>query len=161
MRSARRRLYEAVVKREAAGVERARLAQSTIASLIVPAETVAQRETPFDALMQMFLSRTVKYLYVVDDGNHIGRRGAPAGPVARDWSRIPTGRRGSQPTSCRPTSCLSRRRRTLAEALQCVQSLQAERIPVIDDPTTRTLLGVVRKSDLLDVLGRLALSRDT
>jgi CIC family chloride channel protein len=148
-------MYEAVLKRQAAVVERTRLARTTVAALVVPTETVVRPDTRFDELMRMFVGNAVKYLYVTDASERL--LGAIAlqdllrvmldvkdrsSLVAADFLRV------DFPCVVADDA--------LTDALQRMQPLQAERIPVVHDVETRRLVGVVRKSDVIDLLGRLA-----
>ena len=148
-------MYEAVVKRADAGRERTRLARITVAALVRPAETLARLDTPFDDLMRIFVAHTVKYLYVTDaDDAFLGAVGL------QDLLRVmlEDGDRASLTAAdfLQPDFLRVMADTTVTEALERMQKLQAERVPVIESAGRPRLLGIVRKSEVIDLLGRLA-----
>jgi CIC family chloride channel protein len=148
-------MYETVVRRAEADSERARLAASTVASLIHQVQTVVPQDAGFDAMMKIFLAEPIKYIYVTD------ARGFLCGGIAlQDLARLMQEESDRQWVTA---ASLMRRdfpyvtaSALVTHALAKMQSLGAERVPVIESEAVPKLLGVVRKSDVIALLGRLA-----
>lgn len=147
-------MYEAVLKRQAAILERSRLERSTVASLVCATETVVHLDAPFAELMRMFLLDTVKYLYVVDeDGRFVGA--VALQDLVRTMLEDPKGSSTTAGDYLKRDFPWVLADCPIVEALERMQSLHAERIPVVDGPGTMRLLGVIRKSEVMNVLSRL------
>ena len=147
-------MYETVVRRAEANSERARLAASTVASLIQPAESVVSEDAGFEAMMQIFLAHPIKYIYVID------ANGLLTGGIAlQDLARVMqdqadrgwvTAAKLMQKDFPSITAAAQ-----VTHAVAQMQKLGAERVPVVESQAIPKLLGIVRKSDVIALLGRL------
>jgi CIC family chloride channel protein len=147
-------MYQAMQERQAADLERTRLARSTVAALVSPADPVSQPSTPVDELLRIFLAHRIKYLYVTDDaGRFVG--------VVPQQDLIRTMLDDTERSALTAADLLQKDfpyvlvDSPVTDALATLRALQIERLPVVADAATMKLVGVITKSAVIDVLARL------
>lgn len=147
-------MYDITLRRQVQRDEQRRLRTLHVRDLVQPAQTVVPLDAGLEAMSRLFLQHPVKYLYVTDERARyrgvvpLKRLSAAEGVAGLE------GKRAADLLSdeIRPLSADM----GLAEALQRFMEHQGERLPVIDDPTSPVLLGVVHKSALLATYVRLS-----
>lgn len=143
-------MYDVVLVRERDELLRHTLRYTRINQLIKPAETVLPMTATVRESIQMFLDYPVRYIYIVDEGNiyqgvieqqsltrlliqHPEAQDEPLGEYVKIDAIEPL------------TSAMS-----LDDAQGLFVNFNGERLPVVNNPTQKRLLGVVYKSALLE-----------
>jgi chloride channel protein, CIC family len=147
-------MYEVTLRRTREEKERTRLAATQMRELVKPADTVVPLTANVKEMTRVFLEYPVKYLYVVDDGEHF------QGVVAlKDITSDLLDERDTETKTAadylQPHFDVLTPDMSLGEALQHFLAFQGERLPVIERRAQPLLLGVVYKTSLLDAYFRL------
>jgi CIC family chloride channel protein len=149
-------IYDIIVKRNQEERERLRLRQTQMREMIKPAETVLPLTATLDTIMQMFVTHSVKYVYIVDDANRY------QGVVAlQDLTLIMMDehRHGDKTAADFLRSDflpVITPEMSLSEALQRFLIHQGERLPIVQSDANPVLLGAIYKTSLLDAYFRLS-----
>jgi len=148
-------MYDITLRRLVQSEERQRLRKLLVQDLIQPAETVVGLDADLGSMAQLFAAHPVKYLYVVDAvGVYRGvvplrnLNSATADHNLRGNRAIDLLTQEIQPL----TSDMG-----LSVAFRCFMAHQGERLPVIQSVNEPRLVGVVKKSALLDTYARLSI----
>lgn len=148
-------MYEVTVRRNRAQKDRLRLAAIRICELLEPAETVVTLDASVEELTRKFLDHRVKYLYVVDEQQRFCGVVALV-HLASDLASSPSPRRKTAADYLIPDFDVLTPDMTLGQGLQLFLNFRGERLPVIDPKfQSAPILGVVRKTSLLDAYGRM------
>jgi CIC family chloride channel protein len=147
-------MYDITLRRLAQSDERQRLRKQLVLNLIQPADTVVRLDSDLVSMTQLFAAHPVKYLYVVDtDGLYQGvvpLRNLSAATVDHDLQGVIASDLLSH--EIRPlTSDMG-----LEIAFRRFMEHQGERLPVIQSANLPLLVGVVKKSALLETYARLS-----
>ncbi|SAL49284.1 ClcB-like voltage-gated chloride channel protein [Caballeronia humi] len=147
-------MYEVTLRRTRDEKERMRLAATQMRELVKPADTVVPLTANVKEMTRVFLEYPVKYLYVVDEGEHF------QGVVAlKDITSDLLDERDTETKTAadylQPHFDVLTPDMSLGEALQHFLAFQGERLPVIERRSQPLLLGVVYKTSLLDAYFRL------
>lgn len=147
-------MYEVTLRRTRDEKERMRLAATQMRELVKPADTVVPLTANVKEMTRVFLEYPVKYLYVVDTGEHF------QGVVAlKDITSDLLDERDTETKTAadylQPHFDVLTPDMSLGEALQHFLAFQGERLPVIERRSQPLLLGVVYKTSLLDAYFRL------
>lgn len=149
-------MYEIIVKRNQEERERLRLRQTQMRDMIKPAETVLPLSATLTEMTQMFITHSVKYVYIVDDAHRY------QGVVAlQDLTLVLV---DEQEHGSRTAVDYLRSdflpvitpEMSLSEALQRFLIHQGERLPIIESDANPVLLGAIYKTSLLDAYFRLS-----
>jgi CIC family chloride channel protein len=147
-------MYEVTLRRTREEKERTRLAATQMRELVKPADTVVPLSANVKDMTRVFLEYPVKYLYVVDEGEHfqgvVALKDITSDLLDERDTETKTARDYLQPHFDVLTPDMS-----LGEALQHFLAFQGERLPVIERRAEPLLLGVVYKTSLLDAYFRL------
>jgi CIC family chloride channel protein len=147
-------MYEVTLRRTREEKERVRLAATQMRELVKPADTVVPLTANVKEMTRVFLEYPVKYLYVVDEGEHfqgvVALKDITSDLLDERDTQTKTAREYLQPHFDVLTPDMS-----LGEALQHFLAFQGERLPVIERRAEPLLLGVVYKTSLLDAYFRL------
>ncbi|MDR5750521.1 MULTISPECIES: ClcB-like voltage-gated chloride channel protein [unclassified Caballeronia] len=147
-------MYEVTLRRTRDEKERTRLAATQMRELVKPADTVVPLTANVKEMTRVFLEYPVKYLYVVDEGEHfqgvVALKDITSDLLDERDTDTKTARDYLQPHFDVLTPDMS-----LGEALQHFLAFQGERLPVIERRAEPLLLGVVYKTSLLDAYFRL------
>lgn len=148
-------MYEVTVRRYRETRDRLRVATTRMSDLMKPPETVVKLDTSIDAMMDMFIAQSVKFVYVVDDD------GSFRGVVAlRDLTaRVRAGNSerlvAADVHATRDPMC-SRQKCRSARRWNCFELFRGERLPVINSQLmSQHLVGVVYKTALLECVMRM------
>jgi CIC family chloride channel protein len=148
-------MYDITLRRLVQSEERQRLRKLLVQDLIQPAETVVGLDADLDSMAHLFAAHPVKYLYVVDaQGQYQGvvplrnLNSATADHNLRGNRAIDLLTQEIQPL----TSDMG-----LSTAFRYFMAHQGERLPVIQSADEPRLVGVVKKSALLDTYARLSI----
>jgi chloride channel protein, CIC family len=147
-------MYDITLRRLAQSDERQRLRKQLVRNLIQPADTIVQLDSDLVTMSQLFAAHPVKYLYVVDtNGLYQGvvpLRSLSAATVNHDLQGISASDLLSQ--EIRPlTSDME-----LEIAFRRFMEHQGERLPVIQSADFPLLVGVVKKSAILETYAHLS-----
>lgn len=149
-------MYEVTIRRNRALKDRMQLASTRMRALLKPADTIVPLDACVAELTRVFAEHPVKYLYVVDDDQCFC--GAVAlEDVASDLVSPRNPPRNTAADYLLPEFQVLTPDMTLEQALQQFLKFRGERLPVVDlgcGPSS--ILGVVYKTSLLDVFGKMA-----
>ncbi len=149
-------MYEVTIRRNRERSDRSKLAATKMRELLKPADTIVPQDATVADLAQMFASYPVKYLYVVDES------GSFRGAVAREDVASDLVSPKSPPRNNAADYLLEEFEfltpdMTLGQALQLFIKFRGERLPVIERGRGgASILGVVHKTSLLDIFGKMA-----
>ncbi|WP_413460511.1 ClcB-like voltage-gated chloride channel protein [Herbaspirillum huttiense] len=147
-------MYEVTERRQHDLRDRLRLAETRMADLLRPAETVVPLTAGLDEMMSMFTAHSVKYLYVTDEEG--GFRGVVALRELTTYLHSGGEGRSMAADFLTPGFYVLTSDMSLTDALHLFREFKGERLPVINDKLmSRHLLGVVHKTALLDAYVRL------
>ena len=147
-------MYDITLRRLAQSAERQRLRKQLVQDLVEPALTVVPLDADVASMGRLFAAHPVKYLYVVDgDGLYQGVVPLRALTVAT----------AEQRQSLKAADLLSQEIQPLGSdmgleaAFQRFLAHQGERLPVVQSVALPRLLGVVKKSALLQTYAQLSI----
>ncbi|GEM_PF-3030792 len=147
-------MYDITLRRLAQSDERQRLRKQLVRDLIQPAATVVALDADLDCMGRLFALHPVKYLYVVD------AQGRYQGVVPLRKLSAAEAESGLQGHSA--SDFLSQEIQPLTSdmaldtALRCFMAHPGERLPVVQSLALPRLIGVVKKSALLQTFVRLS-----
>ena len=149
-------MYEITIRRNRDAKALLQLRGTRMRDLVKPAQTVLPLDASFQELSKMFLEYPVKHIFIVDPRNHL------QGVVT--LQDVTAALLDHDDTGCRSAADLLRRNfvpvltpgMSLGEAMQHFLTHPGERLPIVSDGDSPSLLGVVYKSSLLDAYSRMS-----
>lgn len=145
-------MYGVTLSREQAARLRRQISSMTLKGLVIEAQTVLRQDQTLEQAVAMFQDHPVRYIYVVDENNHY--QGVLSNQEVTRWLL-------SQSPMTTPISELMVQPHfipvlhpdmTLGEGLELFLTFMGERLPVLLSKDEPILLGVVRKSAILEQL---------
>lgn len=145
-------MYGVTLSREQAARLRRRISSMTLKGLVIEAQTVLRQDQTLEQAVAMFQDHPVRYIYVVDENDHY--QGVLSNQEVTRWLL-------SQSPMTTPISELMVQPHfipvlhpdmTLGEGLELFLTFMGERLPVLLSKDEPILLGVVRKSAILEQL---------
>lgn len=145
-------MYGVTLSREQAARLRRQISSMTLKGLVIEARTVLRQDQTLEQAVAMFQDHPVRYIYVVDENNHY--QGVLSNQEVTRWLL-------SQSPMTTPISELMVQPHfipvlhpdmTLGEGLELFLTFMGERLPVLLSKDEPILLGVVRKSAILEQL---------
>ncbi|MFC4274149.1 chloride channel protein [Achromobacter aloeverae] len=139
--------YSVIARHRARSDRRSRLADATAGAVMRPVARTVARHTPLRVAMEVGLAGKNRFVFVVDDARHyegavwlqdvVARVNAGEADAAIDTSAYV------------PDLPVVYAHQRLFDVWQTVVESPAERTPVLSDPESRRLVGVLNKSELL------------
>ncbi|AHG63739.1 ClcB-like voltage-gated chloride channel protein [Advenella mimigardefordensis] len=145
-------MYGVTLSREQTARLRRQISSMTLKGLVIEAETVLRQNQTLEQAVAMFQAYPVRYIYVIDENDHY--QGVLSNQEVTRWLL-------SQSPLTTPISELMVQPHfipvlhpdmTLAQGLELFLSFMGERLPVLLSKDEPVLLGVVRKSAILEQL---------
>ncbi|WP_456185811.1 ClcB-like voltage-gated chloride channel protein [Advenella kashmirensis] len=145
-------MYGVTLSREQAARLRRQISSMTLKGLVIEAQTVLRQDQTLEQAVAMFQDHPVRYIYVVDENDHY--LGVLSNQEVTRWLL-------SQSPMATPISELMVQPHfipvlhpdmTLGEGLELFLTFMGERLPVLLSKDEPILLGVVRKSAILEQL---------
>lgn len=145
-------MYGVTLSREQAARLRRQISSMTLKGLVIEAQTVLRQDQTLEQAVAMFQDHPVRYIYVVDENDHY--QGVLSNQEVTRWLL-------SQSPMTTPISELMVQPHfipvlhpdmTLGEGLELFLTFMGERLPVLLSKDEPILLGVVRKSAILEQL---------
>jgi CIC family chloride channel protein len=145
-------MYGVTLSREQAARLRRQISSMTLKGLVIEAQTVLRQDQTLEQAVAMFQDHPVRYIYVVDENDHY--QGVLSNQEVTRWLL-------SQSLMTTPISELMVQPHfipvlhpdmTLGEGLELFLTFMGERLPVLLSKDEPILLGVVRKSAILEQL---------
>ena len=145
-------MYGVTLSRDQAARLRRQISSMTLKGLVIEAQTVLRQDQTLEQAVAMFQDHPVRYIYVVDENNHY--QGVLSNQEVTRWLL-------SQSPMTTPISELMVQPHfipvlhpdmTLGEGLELFLTFMGERLPVLLSKDEPILLGVVRKSAILEQL---------
>ena len=144
-------MYDITLRRLAQSDERQRLRRQLVQDLIEPAVTVVALDADLASMARLFAAHPVKYLYVVNAEGHY------QGVVPLRRLSAATAEQGSRAADFLSAEIQPLTRDMgLDAAFRRFMEHQGERLPVVESAAAPRLLGVVKKSALLQTYARLS-----
>lgn len=145
-------MYGVTLSREQAARLRRQISSMTLKGLVIEAQTVLRQDQTLEQAVAMFQDHPVRYIYVVDENDHY--QGVLSNQEVTRWLL-------SQSAMTTPISELMVQPHfipvlhpdmTLGDGLELFLTFMGERLPVLLSKDEPILLGVVRKSAILEQL---------
>ena len=148
-------MYDITIQRNRDAKALLQLRGTRMRDLVKPAETVLPLEASFEALSKMFLEYPVKYIYVVDGQNQFQGAVSLQDVTAALLDKVDTSTRRAADLLRPDALPVITPDMSMGQALQHFLAYQGERLPMVANTGSPTLLGVVYKSSLLDAYFKL------
>ncbi|MGH8841719.1 MAG: ClcB-like voltage-gated chloride channel protein [Advenella sp.] len=145
-------MYGVTLSREQAARLRRQISSMTLKGLVIEAQTVLRQDQTLEQAVAMFQDHPVRYIYVVDENDHY--QGVLSNQEVTRWLL-------SQSAMTTPISELMVQPHfipvlhpdmTLGDGLELFLTFMGERLPMLLSKDEPILLGVVRKSAILEQL---------
>ena len=145
-------MYGVTLSREQTARLRRQISSMTLKGLVIDAETVLRQNQTLEQAVAMFQAYPVRYIYVIDENDHY--QGVLSNQEVTRWLL-------SQSPLTTPISELMVQPHfipvlhpdmTLAQGLELFLTFMGERLPVLLSKDEPVLLGIVRKSAILEQL---------